>query len=280
MSLEESLTSRMLAAHPDEAAAELEVLPDHEVLAVLANAPSAVAAEVLVRLAPLRAAGALSHLDGALAHEVVQHIGLDRAADLVRRMEVDERSGFLESLESDVVGSLEALIAFPDGTAGSLMDTRVLALPVDVTAADAVTRIREEPESVRYNLYVVDRQRRLIGVLNLRELLLADPEQTLESIAHRDVMSIDGYSDSDAIMAHPAWREAHSLPVVDRRGVYLGAIRYRTLRRLERARFRSRRESPTADALGDLFSTGVEGLLGALTHMVAPAAEGGSDVED
>ena len=72
-----------------------------------------------------------------------------------------------------------------------------------------------------------------MGVLNLRELLLADRKQTLKSVARSDVMSIQGHQDRNAILAHPAWREAHSLPVVDRQGLYLGAIRYRTLRRLE-----------------------------------------------
>ena len=94
-------------------------------------------------------------------------------------------------------------------------------------------------------------------------------------------MSIQGHQDRNAILAHPAWREAHSLPVVDRQGLYLGAIRYRTLRRLESesARHRARQDSHTAEALGDLFSTGMEGLLGAFTNIAVPDIAGGPDAE-
>ena len=157
------------------------------------------------------------------------------------------------------------------------MDSRVLALPLDVTAAEAIDQIRRAPENIRYNLYVVDRDHRLVGVLNLRELLLAGRQDTLGDIARRDVLSIQGHEDRAAVLAHPAWREAHSLPVVDRKGVYLGAIRYRTWRLLmEQTRKEvAAGDATTADALGDLFSTGMAGVIGALTHLAASPTTGG-----
>ncbi len=281
MSLDQTLASHLLAAHPSQAAAVLEDLSDDAVLGVLAAAPAPVAAAVLARVAPLHAAAVLSQIEGELGRDVVLHLGLDLSADLARRMEPDHRAGFLGTLEPAVAEMLETLIQFPEGTAGSLMDSRVLCLPLDVTVGDAIEQIRNAPDSIRYNLYVVDRERRLVGVLNLRELLLADRKQTLKSVARSDVMSIQGHQDRNAILAHPAWREAHSLPVVDRQGLYLGAIRYRTLRRLESesARHRARQDSHTAEALGDLFSTGMEGLLGAFTNIAVPDIAGGPDAE-
>lgn len=280
MSLDKTLASHLLTAHPAQAAAVLEGLPDQAVLGIFGETSAPVVATTLARVAPLRAAGLLSGVAGDLAQEVVLHLGLDLSADLVRRMEPDRRSSFVECLEPTVAEMLKALIQFPEGTVGSLMDSRVLALPLDVTASDAIEQIRRTPDSIRYNLYVVDREARLVGVLNLRELLLADRDQTLESIARSDVMSIQGHEHRSAILDHPAWREAHSLPVVDREGVYLGAIRYHTLRRLEResTRNRVRQSAHTAEALGELFSTGMEGLLGALTNIGAPIE--GPDAED
>jgi len=161
------------------------------------------------------------------------------------------------------------------------MDTGVLALPLDVSAGDAIDRIRRAPENVRYNLYIVDRERRLVGVLNLRELLLADRKESLGALARQDVMSIEGHETAQAVLRHAAWREAHSLPVVDRRGVYLGAIRYRTWRHLldRAAETRGRRDETTVTALGDLVSAGMAGLLGALVDAAVPAVGGPDGAE-
>lgn len=279
MSLEKSLATRLLADHPDEAAAVLETLSEEAVASVLAETGPPSAAQVLARLAPHRAAAALSELPAPVAHEVVVHLGFDEAADMIRRMEPELRAAFVESLDPELVRPLNALLEFPERTAGSLMDSRVLALPVDVTAAEAIDQIRRAPENIRYNLYVVDREQRLVGVMNLRELLLADRKEQLGAIARREVLSIQGHEGLSAVLAHPAWREAHSLPVVDRRGVYLGAIRYRTWRRLEEESRRdaARAHATTADALGDLFSTGMVGVIGALTHIAATPSAGERD---
>ena len=148
-----------------------------------------------------------------------------------------------------------------------------------MTVGEAIAQIRRSPDYVRYNLYVVDREGRLVGVLNLRELLLSDSKEPLESIARRDVHSIQSHEGRAAILRHPAWKEAHSLPVVDRRGTYLGAIRYRAWRLLEEEMRggRARRDSTTADALGDLFATSVAGAVGALTELASRATLGESD---
>ncbi|NNM34333.1 MAG: CBS domain-containing protein, partial [Gemmatimonadetes bacterium] len=144
---------------------------------------------------------------------------------------------------------------------------------------DAVDRIRKSPGQVRYNLYVVDRGGRLVGVLNLRELLLAERKQTLGEIARRDVLSVPSTATRSLILGHPAWREAHSLPVVDREGTYLGAIRYRTWRLLEEEaqQNRARRDTTTSDALGDLLATGVAGAVGAFTDLASRATHVRSD---
>lgn len=282
MSLEKTLATRLLGEHPDEAAAVLEGLPEEVTVSVLADAPSETASQVLARLAPHRAAVVLGGFEPSLGNQVVAHLGFDATADLIRRMEQERRERFVAVLEPELARPIRTLLQFSQGTAGSLMDSRVLALPLDVTAGEAIARIRKTPDNVRYNLYVMDRERRLVGVLNLRELMLAEPTARLGSIARHDVLSIDAHADQNAVMSHRAWREAHSLPVVDRAGVYLGAIRYRTWRLLveEAARDSERRDPTTADALGDLFWTGMAGVIGAFAHVAASPTAGSTDGRD
>jgi magnesium transporter len=152
------------------------------------------------------------------------------------------------------------------------MDPEVLALPLDLTAGEALARVREQPEQARYNLYVVDGEQRLVGALNLRELLVADPSDRLADLMASEPLRLVATADRALVVSHPGWRRVHALPVVDEDDRYLGALRYHTLRELEEELLRGRHEDrSTADALGDLFAAGAAGLLEAL----APPAVGG-----
>jgi magnesium transporter len=123
---------------------------------------------------------------------------------------------------------------------------------------------------VLFNIYVVDRERMLVGVLNLRELLMAPPASSLQEVMKSTTYRIGVELDRRAIIAHPGWREVHSLPVVDARGRFLGALRHRTLKRLE-LELASKQDAraQTVAALGDLFWTGVAGILDAVTMTAA-----------
>jgi hypothetical protein len=77
------------------------------------------------------------------------------------------------------------------------------------------------------------------------------------------------------VLAHPGWKEVHALPVVDEQGAYLGALRYRTLRRLEEELLhRPGEDGDATAALGQLFATAATGLLEALTGPVTTKTGG------
>jgi magnesium transporter len=141
----------------------------------------------------------------------------------------------------------------------------VLALPEALTVAAALERVRDRPESARYNLYVIDAEQRLVGTLNLRELLLASPERALRDVMVPRPFHLRADADRAEVLGHPGWREVHALPVVDSARRYLGALRYRTLRELEdELRRRASADATPARALGELLALGAAGALDAL----------------
>jgi len=274
MELERDLAKEVLAAHPREAAQVAERLPVESLVALLGEAEPAACAHLLEPMAPHAARRALAALDPERAASIVDALAVDVAALLLRGLPGDVRAPMLAALPRRRARALESLLRFPEGSAGALMDPEVLALPEDLTAEEAVGRVRDAAEAARYNLYVVDRDQHLVGVINQRELLLAARDATLASFMTRRVHRLPATADRVAVIAHPAWREVHALPVVDHDGSYLGAVRYRAFRALEDA-LRERREdiAVTAQALGDLFRTGASAVLEMLS--APPAHEGG-----
>jgi len=92
--------------------------------------------------------------------------------------------------------------------------------------------LRRLASDAAYNVYVTDRDHRLVGVITIRELLLARPKQTLESIMKRQPIRLAADSILADIAGHPAWQQLDMLPVVDKAQVFLGVIRHRTIRQL------------------------------------------------
>jgi magnesium transporter len=154
----------------------------------------------------------------------------------LRRIDEERRGELLRDLTQSTATALGRLLAYPEASAGGRMDPRVFTLPEDIRVADAVERLRARPEYAMYYLYVVDREQRLRGVLNYRDLLLASDEQTLTSVMRSPVVNLPATASGDALLGAPAWRVYLALPVVDPDGILVGVVRYESLRDLEWSR--------------------------------------------
>ena len=272
MDIETRLAGDLLEAHPIDAAHALERLPARDVAALIEKMETKVSGGILQRMAPPLAGAVLSELGLGKASEILERLPLEMAALSLRSMDPSLREQMLAALPGRRARALTSLVSFPDGTAGSLMDPEVLALPHDLTAREALARVREAAGNARYNVYIVDRDQTLVGVINLHELLMARPAEPLSSLMQTRVHRLPARADRHAIVSDPGWREVHALPVVDERGVYLGAIRYRTLRLLEE-QFRGSRsdEGATARALGGLLRAGASAMLEAMVASTPPS---------
>ena len=265
MDIETRIAGDLLRTHPIDAARTLERLPAGEVAALVQKVESEISGGILQHMAPALVGGILLELGAEKATEIVEKLPVEMAALSLRGMDPSLRERILAALPGLRSRALASLLRFPDGTAGSLMDPEVLALPHDLTAREALARVREAAGSARCNLYIVERDHTLVGVVSLQELLVARPADRLSSLMQTRVHRLPARADRQAIVTDPGWREVHALPVVDEQGVYLGAIGYRTLRLLEeQLRGGRAEEGETARALGGLLRAGAAAVLEAM----------------
>ena len=270
---EDRLGLEFLRTHPEDAARVLERFDPAEAAAQLAAVPALVAATAVEHMVLSSAVAVIAALEPERAAALLAETSIDQSAALLRRVPPPVAERIIERAPRNVVtAALRMLVEFPEGTAGALIDPTILSLPVDLTCAEALERVRREPRHAIYYVYVVDRERRLVGVLNLRELMLADGSRPLAGAMHSTVSRLRANAAEDEILAHPGWREYHALPVVDADGHLLGAIRYETLRRLESGRTSASAPNPllaTAMSLGELYWFSLRTVLGEMADAAA-----------
>ncbi len=278
MNLETELLVQFISTHPAEAARAMESMPTADAAEVIEDLPAEVCAGLFRWLSPTTAANALGRLPVEEAAQAISATRRDLAAAVLRTVDAEPRAAILAAVDSEVRNALRRLLRFAEGTAGALMDPGVISASQRVSVADALERVRHNPQHALYYLYVVDDEQKLVGVVNIRELMGARQDQPLGLVAVRDVASIPARASWDSVLAHPAWRRVHALPVVETDGRFLGVIRYESVREVEEGREEDRVEDEagrTASAVGELFGIGLRGLF----DLAASAVFGSTESE-
>jgi magnesium transporter len=271
MTLEQRLAHAFLDEHPSEAAQALERITSERRAAVLRAAP-AESARALGHIVSSAAAESLALLTDAEAALVLDALPLATAIVLLRRMpEAAER--LVRGLPKEKQEWLRRALRYPDGTAGAVMDPAVLVLPDDISVAEARVRLRRQASQLLYYLFVVDRSGRLVGVLDIPELMRARTRSPIRAVMHERVEHLPAWTPATAVRVHPGWRRFHAMPVTDEEGRLVGAIRYQTLRRLEQEADGGedgRQTAVTVGALGELFHLGVAAMVEGVAAAATP----------
>lgn len=269
------LARDFLEKHPYEAGLVLEKLAPAQIAELLREVAPETAAAGLEQMTSTTGAACLLAFSPDHAGILIESLSLDAAARMLRCLPADERARLLAAVPDRRAEPLRRLLTYPLGTAGALMDPQVLALPESLQVGAALERVQRTPEHTLYYLYVINREQILVGVMNLRELMLASPQDPLSAVMHPNVERLAAGAPLATILIHPAWRAFHALPVTDGQNKFFGAIRYKVLKRLEQesAGQRPPDESLTALlSLGELCWIGFAGMLTGLAATVFPRA--------
>ena len=221
-----------------------------DIAAGLADAGPHAAARVVADLEPDVAGEVVGHLDREFAGAILTEMRPERAADLIERMpdaagadvleemDPDDRVDVLDEVEpdrhDDIVAALDAaeraevetLEKYPPDTAGGIMTTEVTSLFEYLNVNDAIETLRrlsEELEQMFY-VYVVDSRGHLVGVLSMRDLILAKPDRVLKDIMIEGVRAVAADMDQEAVAGLFRRHGYLAMPVVDDRGRLIGLI--------------------------------------------------------
>ena len=220
----ESLLRVFVELHPEDAARAFETLESAEGQRLFKNLPIRVAVTLLERLAPHVAIPLVAQLDSTRIRELITAMSPRAASTLLHQLDDAKCEEVLETLPDDLARSLRELADYPADTAGGIMEPRVASLSIDLTVQQAISRIRKTPRQALHYLYVTDRSGKLIGVVNMRDLLLAAPRDPIEPLVKREVLTVPETMQRDEVIYLIRERRLLALPVVDFEGRLVGVV--------------------------------------------------------
>lgn len=222
----ESLVRSFVTQHPEGAARSLESLAPADAGEILRRLPPRSVGAVLERLAAEPAGAILDEIGVEGSRELIDHLPPRHAAAILHHVDESLRAATLSGLPAQRARQIRNLLVYPSSSAGGMMEPHVTSIAIDLTVGDAIAAIRRAPRQTLYYLYVTDREGRLAGVLNMRELLLAQSSDAVATMVIRDVVSVPATMDREELAALMRERRFIALPVVDQDGRLLGIVKH------------------------------------------------------
>ena len=218
--------------------AKLAELRPADIADILEQLDAEEAGAVLERLSPTIAADTLNEVEYPLQTELLSELGPERASDLLEMLPPDDAADILADIPQDEAERLLSLMPASESqpirdllrynaqSAGGIMTTEVLALKQDLTVEEALTYLREHSEHLEmiYYLYIVDAEQHLIGIVSLRELVVAAPGTHLQELMDTNVIRVQADMDQEQVARLIAKYDLLGVPVVDREDRLVGLI--------------------------------------------------------
>ncbi|MGA1625916.1 MAG: magnesium transporter, partial [Prochlorothrix sp.] len=209
-----------------------------DIAAAIEGLPEAMQAIAFRLLSKDEAIEVYEHLDSSIQQTLIEDFKRQDVIDVVDQMSPDDRARLFDELPAKVVRRLvqqlspqerqatALLLGYESGTAGRIMTPEYLSLKEHMTAADAIDRIRNQADvsETVYYLYVTDFGRHLSGILSLRDVVVAQPQQTIGEIMTREVVSVFTDADQEEVARLIQRYDFLAVPVVDREGRLVGIV--------------------------------------------------------
>jgi magnesium transporter len=210
------IVARLNGEDPGIAAAVLAVLPVERAVDIFDRPELDHAGELLLDLPEPRAG------------EILKGMADDRAAAVLRDLDADDRLELLKRVDFASAWPLKQLLAYPEGTAGSIMSTEFVAVPATYTAGETLQHIREVERSREtvYAIHVLDpATRALVQVVTLRQLIAGEPDQPILAMApDREPIVVHADMDREEVARLISIHDLLSVPVLNERRQVLGIV--------------------------------------------------------
>jgi magnesium transporter len=168
----------------------------------------------------------LSEMDPFFAASMLSQMYADDAVDVLNHLKKDQVASYLTLMDEEAAKEIKGLLHYEEYTAGSIMTTEYIAIHANQTVRSAMQILKNEAPKAEmiYYVYVIDEEKRLVGVLSLRDLIIADDDSMISDVMHDRVVSVSVAEDQEEVAKKMRDYNFLALPVVDFQQHLLGII--------------------------------------------------------
>ena len=188
--------------------------------------PKELAAETFIEMDTEEQELLIRGFSDAELKDVVDELYVDDAVDLIEEMPANVVKRILKSADPEMRRTINELLNYPEDSAGSIMTTEYVSLRPEMTAEEAIKRIRRgavDKETI-YTCYVTDKNRKLVGYVTLKSLLLAEDDTQITQIMGTDTISVTTTDDQEEVANALSKYDLSALPVVDKESRLVGIV--------------------------------------------------------
>lgn len=221
-----TLRDILVTMNASDIAAIFEEMPEAKLPLLFRLLPKELAAETFVEMEPEAQELLIQGFSDNELKEVVDELYVDDAVDIVEEMPANVVKRILKQADPEMRKMINEILKYPDDSAGSIMTTEYVSLRPDMTAEEAIKRIRRtgvDKETI-YTCYVTDNNRKLIGMISLRTLLLCEDDDVLEEVMENNVISVNTLEDQESVAQMMAKYDWAAMPVVDQENRLVGIV--------------------------------------------------------
>lgn len=213
---------------PITATHALETMDEDQAVEILTVLPASISISIFHRLQIKQAASLLEKIPTETFKEIVEKMEPEQGASIFIHIADKIRTKMLSHLSDKVKKEIVDILTYPKGSVGTIMTTKYVAFRKDIKIKDAINKIRQRAQSkappASY-LYVLNDENRLVGVINMRDLIIGIEDNTLESIMIKDVFTLNAFTDREIAANEIAKRKYFAAPVVDNENQLLGIVK-------------------------------------------------------
>ena len=157
---------------------------------------------------------------------VIDELFMDDTVDLIEEMPSNVVTRILKAVDKKDRKIINELLKYPEDSAGSIMTTEFVDLKETMTVEQALQRIREkgiDSETI-YTSYVLDDSRKLVGLINIKDILLAKPDTIIKNIMETNIISVSTTEDQEDVAKKFDKYDFFALPVVDKENRLVGIV--------------------------------------------------------
>ncbi|RQD76693.1 magnesium transporter [Desulfonatronospira sp. MSAO_Bac3] len=224
----DSIRDFFYSLHPADGAQALELFSPEKACAFITLLNNETQAQIFNYLPPHFETRMASCLGRAQLARIIGAMSHDERADLYNRLTSEQQEEVLPALAHAEREDIRRLASYSEGTAGAVMTSDYAALSPDITAREALDKLRREApdKETIYQCYVIDENRRLVGVISLRELLVASPRSLVSEVMNQQPIFAHARDNAEEVASTIAKYDLMAMPIINGDDKLVGIVTF------------------------------------------------------